>query len=92
MSTRKRTSLVSEYFAALVAIKENGKDVVKVQCKLCGMQLVHRGGTTSLALHLSAKHMCTCALLGANSLQRSKRHCQQLFATVLLNAPPQLLG
>ena len=56
MSTRKRTNPVWEYFYAPVAIKENEKDVVKVRCKLCGMQLVHRGGTTSLALHLSAKH------------------------------------
>ena len=57
MSTRKRTNPVWEYFDAPVAIKESGKDVVKVRCKLCGMQLVHRGGTTSLASHLSAKHM-----------------------------------
>ena len=54
MSTRKRTS--PENFNAPVAIKENGKEVVKVQCKLCGMQLVHGHGTTSLALYLSAKH------------------------------------
>ena len=31
--------------------------MVKVRCKLCGMQLVHRGGTTSLASHLSTNHM-----------------------------------
>ena len=35
---------------------ENRKDVVKVRCKLCGMQLVHGGGTTTLASHLLAKH------------------------------------
>ena len=51
-----RTSLVWEYFDAPVVIKENVKDVVKVLCTLCEMQLVHRGGTTSLASHLSGKH------------------------------------
>ena len=57
MSTRKRTSPVWEYSDAPVVIKENGKDVVKVRCKLCGMLLVHGGSTTILASYLSAKHM-----------------------------------
>ena len=55
MLTRKRTSLVW-YFDAPVAIKENRKDVVRVRCELCGMQLAHGGGTISLASHLLAKH------------------------------------
>ena len=56
MLTRKRTSLVWEYFDAPVAIKENRKDVVRVRCELCGMQLAHGGGTISLAWHLLVKH------------------------------------
>ena len=56
MSTKKRTSPVWEYFDAPVEAKEKGKDVMKARCKLCGVQLAHKGGTTNLALHLSAKH------------------------------------
>ena len=72
MSIRKHTSLVWEYFDAPVAIKENGKDVVKVRCKLCEMQLVHGGGTTSLASHLSAKHTeeYTCSFGGPASSKK----------------------
>ena len=43
--------------------------MVKVQCKLCGMQLVHGGGTTTLASHLLAKHTeeYTCSFGGPAS-------------------------
>ena len=30
--------------------------MVKVRCKLCGMQLIHEGETTSFALHLLSNH------------------------------------
>ena len=90
MSTRKYTSPVWEYFDAPVAIKENGKDVVKVWCKLCGMQLVHGGSMTSLASHLSAKHTkeYTRSFGGPSSSKKQ----MTLPTIVLLNVLPQLLG
>ena len=58
MLTRKLTSPVYEYFSALIEPKEKGKNVMKVRCKLCGVQLDLGGGTTtcSLASHLLAKY------------------------------------
>ena len=91
MLTRKGTSPVWENVDARVATKENGKDVVKMQCKLCGMQLAHGGGTTSLALHLSAEHTRSFGDL-ASLKKQTTLPIKQLFSSFLLNAPSQLLG
>ena len=47
MSSRKLTSPVWEYFDEPTEAKEKGKDVVKAQCKLCGVQFVYGGGMSS---------------------------------------------
>ena len=58
MSTaRKRTNPVWEHFHTTIEAKEKGKNIMKALCMLCGVQLVHRGDTTSLASHLLAEHL-----------------------------------
>ena len=56
MSTRKRTSLMWEFFELReVAIK--GEKLKKADCKLCdGVNLAYGGGTSNLLHHLEVKH------------------------------------
>ena len=59
MSARKRSSPIWDFFNEPTVASgkgKDGKDLMKVRCKLCNIQLAHGGGTTSLILHLSAKH------------------------------------
>ena len=70
-NSAKRRSPVWKYFEStfVTSTTEDGKEVRKVQCKLCDTQLTYKGSTTNMINHVQGKHSM---LTASSSSSQSK--------------------
>ena len=82
MSTKRRTSAVSEFFELTVVVDDAGKKHKKAICKLCeGVTLAYAGGTSNLFNHLEAKHPVAYTKAVPKECSRQKQTTLGTFAT-----------